>query len=1067
MKSLHLILRLLKKVLVGLVLLLIVGAVVGIIYYEDAKLWVLEELDQYIAESQGGDLEIEEVELALFQNLPDITILLKNIAYYEKKASLRAEGATPIFKAKELYLAFEPWNLIKYKKLKMTTLEMYEGGVYLIGYKDSTINLANALKPPKSKDIKETTSANENATQELGPISKPTEPKQSTKKDVSKTTQESLDINESDPLLMEVFLEEIRFQNVNLVYENRLHDERIELQCHWFGGDLILNEPGVLTKLNASMEFLESSSIPGISAIGPIELNLEAQYTEADSLLEIKKGTFMTNELAFSLNGKYAHQKDRDLTLEFEMNSSNISLFAQLIQEEVFNDNRQILQNAEVAIKGKFSTNAFRKLPVVDLDLGIKNLSMNLPDGLGKFEKVGFNGSFHSGQEEDYSKAVFKLQGLEGTLPGGYLDGNLELRNFRQPYIKSDLELSLDLKGYDDIFNISVIDSLQGKINIKTDIDGELILEKVSELGQIGSLDVTLNDIAFYLVSTKKSIYNLDISVKEDEQHIELKEFQLNFNKSDINISGTFENLIPFIFQKEENLLAQFKITANQLFTQDLLPIPDFTPMIKDRIKNMRANISLNANSGQGFFLELPEMEIEVSNVGFDLDQLPGIDRLDTKISLSPVENGLHVIMDSLNAKLPLGNAKGRVDVVITDRAKVLDVNTSIVSENLPLEYILDLIYALNDLELIPSKELSYEDAVLITGNLNFDGRLQTLPFALYNMSFKNSNLKIKNINDDLYELKNISLEIDKLELLRDSLNYNKVLGVDEVELVSKIEAIKTPNIGNIPLYIIVEGNKDLFNSYFTTTSDIEKTDMGKFVLDATSSPTTFSLDYQLSNISLKRVLEEYSDEQLMEGTLDVNINFNGYLNKPQDVMKHLEGRVSIVSDSLILYGFDLDDLLKKYNRSQNFNLVDLSAFLLAGPMGAVVTKGSDFASLLMASKNPEIQTIVPSARANWSYSDGLLRTEDVAFSTLNNRIAFDGVLDLAHDSIPEFKVYVVDKKGCSLMEQSVSGSMDSLELGKLNISKTLLGSVINFVGAAVGKDCEVVYDGKVSHPQK
>ncbi|MGB5355907.1 MAG: hypothetical protein WBN11_04360, partial [Eudoraea sp.] len=157
----------------------------------------------------------------------------------------------------------------------------------------------------------------------------------------------------------------------------------------------------------------------------------------------------------------------------------------------------------------------------------------------------------------------------------------------------------------------------------------------------------------------------------------------------------------------------------------------------------------------------------------------------------------------------------------------------------------------------------------------------------------------------------------------------------------------------------------------------------------------------------------------------------------------------------------------KKYNRSQNFNLVDLSAFLLAGPMGAVVTKGSDFASLLMASKNPEIQTIVPSARANWSYSDGLLRTEDVAFSTLNNRIAFDGVLDLAHDSIPEFKVYVVDKKGCSLMEQSVSGSMDSLELGKLNISKTLLGSVINFVGAAVGKDCEVVYDGKVSHPQK
>ncbi|MGB5355961.1 MAG: AsmA family protein, partial [Eudoraea sp.] len=498
----------------------------------------------------------------------------------------------------------------------------------------------------------------------------------------------------------------------------------------------------------------------------------------------------------------------------------------------------------------------------------------------------------------------------------------------------------------------------------------------------------------------------------------------------------------------------------------DLIPIPDFTPMIKDRIKNMRANISLNANSGQGFFLELPEMEIEVSNVGFDLDQLPGIDHLDTKISLSPVENGLHVIMDSLNAKFPLGNAKGSVDVVITDRAKVLDVNTSIVSESLPLEYILDLIYALNDLELIPSKELTYEEAVLITGNLNFDGQLQTLPFALSNMNFKNSNLKLKNVNNELYELKNVSLAIDKLELLRDSLNNNKVLGVDEVKLVSKIEAIKMPNIGNIPLYFKVEGNKDLFTSYFTTTSDIEKTDMGKFVLNNTSSPTTFSLDYQLSNISLKRALEQYSDEELMEGTLDININFNGYLNKPQDVMKHLEGRVSIVSDSLILHGFDLDDLLKKYKRSQNFNLVDLSAFLLTGPMGAVVTKGRDFASLIKASKKPGIQTVVPSARANWSYSDGLLSTEDVAFSTLKNRIAFDGVIDVAHDSIPDFSVYVVDKEGCSLMEQSVSGSMDSLKLGKLNISKTLLGSVINFVDAVVGNNCEVVYDGDVSHPK-
>lgn len=1073
MKLPNQILRFLKKLFLGLILLIFLGIVVGIFYYDDAKLWALEELEQYISESQSGDLEIERVELALFQNLPDITILLKDISYYEKKDSLRNPEAVPIFKAKELYLGFEPWDLVRYKKLKMTTLEMRQGEVFLVGYKDSTINLENALQVPKEKVIPKPKLIpkdiirKKKVANESGSITKSPIPQESKiTKGVGKSNKDK-NIKESDPLLLEVILEEIKFQNIKLVYENRLDEDRIELQCNWLGGNLVLNEPGMLTNINASIEVLESASIPAVSAIGPIDLVLEAQYTAADSLLEVNKGVFTTNELEFALNGKYAHQKDREILMEFEMKSSDIALFTQIVQEEVLKDNRKILENAEVTLKGKFKTNALRKLPVLDLDMGIKNLNMNLPEGLGKFENVGFYGYFHSGLEEDYSKAVFKLQDLQGSLPGGVMDGSLELRNFKKPSIKSDLELSLDLEGYDDIFNLSAIDSLQGHIYIKSNLNGELNLDKVIALGQIGSLEINLKDIGFYLVPTKKSIRDLDLIINAKEEHIELKEIQLNYDKSDIALSGSLENLIPFLFKKNENLRANFSLNANQIFTEDLVPIPDFKPMIKDRLYNMRADLSVNARSIEDSFLELPEMEIKLSNAGFDLDQLPGINRLDTEIFLNPVTNGVHILMKSLDASLPLGSAKGMVDVVITDRARVLDTNAEIAMDNFPLEYVMDLINALNNLELIPSKELSAEDAMLVSGNLDFDGRLQTAPFALSNMNFQHSNLKVKNADDGLYEMKNISLSIDKLTLIRDSLNYNKVTGVDEVAFVSKIDTINLPTIKNIPFYIKVEGTNDIFTSHFTTFSNSEETDVGDFVLNTTTIPATFNLDYQLNNISLAKALEEYSEEQLMDGTLNVNINFNGYMNKLEEAMDHLEGTVGISSDSLTLYGLDLDDLLKKYKRSQNFNLVDISAFLLAGPMGAVVTKGRDFASLLQASRKLGIQTVVPSARANWTYTGGLLNTEDVAFSTPKNRVAFDGVIDIANDSIPEFKVYVIDKKGCSLMEQSVSGSMDSLALGKLNISKTLLGSVINFVDAVVGKDCEVVYDGVVKHPQK
>jgi hypothetical protein len=61
--------------------------------------------------------------------------------------------------------------------------------------------------------------------------------------------------------------------------------------------------------------------------------------------------------------------------------------------------------------------------------------------------------------------------------------------------------------------------------------------------------------------------------------------------------------------------------------------------------------------------------------------------------------------------------------------------------------------------------------------------------------------------------------------------------------------------------------------------------------------------------------------------------------------------------------------------------------------------------------------------------------------------------------------VYVVDKKGCSLMQQNIYGKFDAIQMGKLKIAKTLLGSVINLVNSVVGGKCEAVYTGSIEHP--
>jgi AsmA protein len=63
-------------------------------------------------------------------------------------------------------------------------------------------------------------------------------------------------------------------------------------------------------------------------------------------------------------------------------------------------------------------------------------------------------------------------------------------------------------------------------------------------------------------------------------------------------------------------------------------------------------------------------------------------------------------------------------------------------------------------------------------------------------------------------------------------------------------------------------------------------------------------------------------------------------------VKRSLNGDLSLNGENLMLYNIDIDTYIMKYERSRNFNLVDVAAFMLAGPIGPVLTKSYSFAGL-------------------------------------------------------------------------------------------------------------------------
>jgi hypothetical protein len=176
-----------------------------------------------------------------------------------------------------------------------------------------------------------------------------------------------------------------------------------------------------------------------------------------------------------------------------------------------------------------------------------------------------------------------------------------------------------------------------------------------------------------------------------------------------------------------------------------------------------------------------------------------------------------------------------------------------------------------------------------------------------------------------------------------------------------------------------------------------------------------------------------------------------------------LNGDMLISGKDLTVYNIDIDEVLTRFKRTQNFNLVDISAFLLAGPAGAVITKASDYAILL--NMDPSKQSTIREFMSSWKLNEGVIMAQDVALTTEKSRIALKGGVDFYKGEFKNLTLAVVDKNGCSLISQMISGSLTKPQLEPMKVANTILAPITNVLKLIAGVDCKPFYTGSLPHP--
>ena len=248
----------------------------------------------------------------------------------------------------------------------------------------------------------------------------------------------------------------------------------------------------------------------------------------------------------------------------------------------------------------------------------------------------------------------------------------------------------------------------------------------------------------------------------------------------------------------------------------------------------------------------------------------------------------------------------------------------------------------------------------------------------------------------------------------------------------------------------------------------------GSAVIDLSGTVPKIALKEKIPALDLSVLAKTLAEKDLLEGTVDTTVDLSFAGQDAKAIQKTLTGTVGIVGKSVGVIGYDLDKVLGQYDKTQKMDAVDIGAFLVAGPVGTLLTKGGDVSGAFEGMKGGK--TLLKDVVLKTDIAKGIAMLSDVALATSKNRLAIKGALDLPNERFNEVSVGVLDVQGCATYSQTITGTftkpgikVDEAAVSQVtNMVGSLFGKVKGIVGDTKKKECtSPFYKGSVVHPVK
>jgi AsmA protein len=1012
---------------ISIIILLSIVTLVFYIYKDDISRALLEGVNDI----QKGELIFEDISFSPFAHFPSISINLNNVLYYEHPIESMSDSADAIANINNIFVAFNLIDLIG-GKVNVKEVTIVGGTVKLITYADSSVNLFNAFgkeKPGKlivTKDISQIKTDN------------PTESKPIIQDSIIIESKTEIDLS----------IDKLSIENLTLKFENHVLDRSSKFRINNLNTSFTYREKRIISELKTDIDIIEIKFPDKILlADKKINLTTSLSFDEVNEIIFIYPSRFSFEESIFDIEGNINIGKEGLLDIKIDGSDHDFSFLSLILSEKGITQ----LERGDFYMKGTITGNTLLGNPVIELSFGLSDVDIFIPEVQKRIKGLNFSGYFISGTKKDLSEALLIINDLSAKLPDGQINASFSLSNFENPYIDLTLDMKTGLGGLDNVFNIDFIDSLNGTITIYDKFKGQYNSEEKRFVADEQDAQIICENMSFNLPGVMY-VENFDGTIIRKTDKIILENLKVKSGYTDLLINGEINNIVYLLLNIEKEIIADLKIKSKMF---DLPNFLSFDPTIgrdfPHRIKNL--DLIVNASSTTSKLLEFnsfPEIDFNIIKLGATAEGfLPPLTINNGRFKVSENILGFHMDFDHFLFDI----AGGQFNLTA-------DYNSS---KHQPFYIKADLQFDDINPAIFVYDDQSDSIPEIMNGSLN-GSLFAELQFATDTMAMKLVSIKRGDLSyyfaEDTIETK--SLEFFAKDVYYNSDNNPNPLATLTTNLLIKSKELYTNHFKVDDIHYDINADYGTYTVIPKQKSFFGSVGKGLHILKPFDEIPHYRIQYSISQFNAEDLLTTFLEDTVLTGKMDFSMDISMSGNEWDSLVSKLNGDIHLTGENLIMYGVDSDELIEKFKRSQKFTLVDIGAVLLAGPVGLAVTKGTDYASLIVLNSGEE--THITKLVSDWNVHDGKLTVKDVAFATEKNRIAGYGWFNFAADSL-DFSIALLNKNGCSIFSQDVFGTFEKPQTGEIKVVGTILAPVTNLWDDIWGNDCDVFYNGAVKHP--